>query len=117
MAAFYEVTAPRLSYPPLQSVFRRLAADEREHVAHDRAYLEDYFARPSLPAHLVATTRYWWHTLGVVIAVVPLLRALDRHLPLPRGDFRRRLAAQIGAAGMPGSRWLVPDLLARLASA
>lgn len=111
MSAFYKVAAPRLSYPPLEPVFRRLASDEEAHTAYDLAYLEGFFARSSRSAHLRATARYWWHTAGVLATVVPLLRALDRHKPLPRGSFRKALAAHIQESGMPGCRRLVPALL------
>ncbi|WP_437605175.1 hypothetical protein WMF20_28865 [Sorangium sp. So ce834] len=116
MSAFYEIAAPRLSYPPLGPVFRRLAIDERAHTAYDRAYLEGYLSRSSLPAHLRAISRYWWHTAGVLATVVPLLRALDRHRPLPRGAFRRRLAAHIQGSGMPGCRRIAPALLGQRAA-
>lgn len=116
MSAFYEIAAPRLSYPPLEPVFRRLAVDEEAHTAYDRAYLDGFFARSRLPSYVRATARYWWHTAGVLATVVPLLRALDRHRRLPRGAFRRALVAHLHDAGMPGCRRVAPALLGQRAA-
>ena len=113
MRALYDVTAPRLDYPPIKPIFARITADEANHTEFDRAYITGLLGELRGLARLRVGWRFWRNTGGVLITVQPLLAALHRYKPLARGEFAHAFARYVAEADIPGGETLAPRLIAR----
>ncbi len=113
MQALYEMLAARLVYPPVLHVLEVISRDERDHTLFGRHYLSDLFVPSRGWRRWTLGFRYWRNTLGVTLTVEPMLKAVNRHQPIPAGEFRRKLAHYARNTGLAGQN-LVPNLLLRL---
>jgi hypothetical protein len=100
MRALYDVTAPRLEYPPLAPIFRRIIADEKLHTDFDEGYVKGQINQLAPFKRFLKTGRFWRNLTGVVITLRPLLYALDKHCPMPMNEFHQRLTYYVELSGM-----------------
>ncbi len=113
MQALYEVLQSRLVYPPLAHIWQVISRDEVVHTEFGR-YSVRWLSQPlSWRQKLGWSLHYWRNTLGVMLTIQPILKALDLYKPLPAGEFKARLAHYCRDTGILGSHRLMPSLLER----
>ncbi len=104
MRALYDVTAPRLQYPPLAPIFRRIIADEAVHTDFDEAYVKGQIDQLRPFKRAIKISRFWRNLTGVVITLRPLLYALDKHRRMPMREFHQRLNYYVELSGLSKNR-------------